>query len=99
MMVAVQLDDKICYCFHVSLRKLVNYAKRECPQKASQMSDCLGAGTGCGWCIPILMRIHQQTAEGSNFAEGQDVADLPKTSQDYAEGRSKYLKSEEKNTF
>jgi NAD(P)H-nitrite reductase large subunit len=99
MMVAVLLDDKICYCFHVSLRKLVNYARRECPQKASQMSECLGAGTGCGWCIPILQRIHQKTAEGVKFDENQDIGDLPKSTQEYADGRSKYLKSDDKNTF
>jgi NAD(P)H-nitrite reductase large subunit len=23
------------------------------------MSQCLDAGTGCGWCIPILKRIHE----------------------------------------
>lgn len=53
----MQPDDKICYCFRVSLRKLVNYARRERPARASQMSECLGAGTGCGWCIPFLQRI------------------------------------------
>ena len=50
-------DDKVCYCYHVSLRKLVNYARRERPARASQMSECLDAGTGCGWCIPFLRRI------------------------------------------
>ncbi len=50
-------DDRVCYCFRVSLRKLVNYARREKPKRASQMSQCLDAGTGCGWCIPFLTRI------------------------------------------
>jgi len=50
-------DDLICYCYRVPLRKLVNFAKRERPARASQMSECLGAGTGCGWCIPFLKRI------------------------------------------
>ncbi|MFB3065897.1 MAG: (2Fe-2S)-binding protein [Planctomycetota bacterium] len=53
----MQLDDKVCYCFKVSLRKLVNFARRERPQRVSQMSNCLDAGTGCGWCIPYLERI------------------------------------------
>jgi len=53
----VQPDDKVCYCFRVSLRKLVNYARRERPARASQMSLCLDAGTGCGWCIPFLEKI------------------------------------------
>lgn len=35
----------------------MNYARRERPSRASQMSQCLDAGTGCGWCIPFLTRI------------------------------------------
>ena len=54
----MQPDDRVCYCFRVSLRKLVNYARRERPARASQMSQCLDAGTGCGWCIPFLEKIH-----------------------------------------
>lgn len=50
-------DDRVCYCYRVSLRKLVNFARRERPRFASQMSECLDAGTGCGWCIPFLTRI------------------------------------------
>ena len=50
-------DDEICYCYHVTLRKLQNFARRRQLQKPSQMSECLGAGTGCGWCIPTLKRI------------------------------------------
>lgn len=50
-------DDEVCYCFHVSLRKLANFARRVRPERASRMSECLGAGTGCGWCIPFLKRI------------------------------------------
>ena len=50
-------DDRICYCYDVSLRKLLNFARREQPQRPSRMSECLGAGTGCGWCIPFLIKI------------------------------------------
>ncbi len=53
----MEADDRICYCYDVSLRKLVNFARREQPQRASRMSECLGAGTGCGWCIPFLIKI------------------------------------------
>ena len=55
----MRADDMICYCFRVSQRKLVNFARRERPQRASQMSQCLDAGTGCGWCIPFLKRIQE----------------------------------------
>ena len=43
-------DQELCLCFHVSQRKVVNYLKREQPAVASQLTECLGAGTGCGWC-------------------------------------------------
>lgn len=55
----MELDDEICLCFHVSLRKLLNFAIRNKPAHASQMSDCLGAGTGCGWCRATLAQIAQ----------------------------------------
>ncbi len=61
-------DDKICYCYHVSLRKLVNFARRERPRRPSQMSECLGAGTGCGWCIPILRRIYEAARRADDDA-------------------------------
>ena len=53
----MQPDDKICYCYGVSLRKLVNFTLRERPARASRLTECLGAGTGCGWCIPFLKKI------------------------------------------
>ena len=95
----VKLDDQICYCFHVSLRKLVNYAKREQPARPSGMSECLGAGTGCGWCIPILCMIHRQTTEGRAYGEGVSVEGLPDSAGEYADARKNYLKSDDKNTF
>ena len=60
----MDLDAKICYCFHVSRRKLVNFVKREKPKVPSQLSFCGGAGTGCGWCIPFLKQIYEQGVEG-----------------------------------
>jgi len=66
-------DELICYCYRVPLRKLVHYARRERPKLASQMSECLGAGTGCGWCIPFLKRIREDPdrfqVEGWSAAE------------------------------
>ena len=55
----MKLDDKVCYCFHVSMRKLVNFTRQTRPVKPSQLSECFGAGTGCGWCVPFLERIHE----------------------------------------
>jgi NAD(P)H-nitrite reductase large subunit len=88
-------DDKICYCYNVSLRKLYNYARREQPRRASQLSNCLGAGTGCGWCIPILKRIHE-----SATGEQPDAFSLDMTPEEYAEKRKEYIASgEPKNEF
>lgn len=60
----MDVDAKICYCFHVTRRKLVNFARIHQPRVASQLSECGGAGTGCGWCIPFLKQIHEQTVVG-----------------------------------
>jgi bacterioferritin-associated ferredoxin len=53
----MNLDDDVCCCYHVSMGKLINFTRRTRPERASQMTQCLGAGTGCGWCIPFLVRI------------------------------------------
>jgi NAD(P)H-nitrite reductase large subunit len=60
----MDLDGQVCYCFHVSRRKLLNFVRRERPRVASMLSQCGGAGTGCGWCIPFLKQIHQQAVAG-----------------------------------
>ena len=61
----MDLDAKVCYCFHVTRRKLVNFVRQRKPKVASQLSECGGAGTGCGWCIPFLKQIFEQSASGS----------------------------------
>ena len=82
-------DDDICYCYHVPLRKLQSFVRREKPARASQLSECLGAGTGCGWCIPILKRIHALCQDGDPGCES--VVDM--TPQEYAAARDQYRKS------
>jgi NAD(P)H-nitrite reductase large subunit len=57
-------DDTVCFCYHVSLRKIVNYVRRERPPVASLISECLSAGTGCGWCVPILRKLHHDVIAG-----------------------------------
>jgi len=86
----MNLDDEICYCYHVSMRKLVNYARRVKPKRPSMMTQCLSAGTGCGWCVPFLMKI----------AEDPDHFQLDTSPEAYAQDRSTYRTSgAEKNTF
>ena len=92
-------DDDVCCCFHVPLRKLLNFAKRERPIRASQMSNCLGAGTGCGWCIPVLQRIHAQLMTGEEALDGEHADVVSETSETYAAAREAYLRSVGKNTF
>jgi len=60
----MDLDAKVCYCFHVTRRKLASFIRQRRPKVASQLSECGGAGTGCGWCIPFLRQLHQQAALG-----------------------------------
>lgn len=83
----MDLDAEVCYCFHVSRRKLINFCRREKPLVASQLSECGGAGTGCGWCIPFLRQIHRQVMEG-----GQ--TDLEKlSSEEYSRRRAAYIRA------
>ncbi len=65
----MDLDAPICLCFNVSRRKILRFIKVEKPRRASQLSECFGAGTGCGWCRPILERLNQQH---SALAEAPD---------------------------
>jgi NAD(P)H-nitrite reductase large subunit len=104
----LQDDDEICFCFHVSLRKVKSFCRIEKPRVASQISQCLSAGTGCGWCRPMLRRIHQQECKVEEpwwrkIPDGEDAAgEYHSTERDadaaqvdpeqYAAGRQTYLK-------
>lgn len=57
-------DDHVCLCFHVSLRKIRAFLRRENPPVASLISECLSAGTGCMWCVPFLKHLHAQHTKG-----------------------------------
>lgn len=86
----MQPDDKICYCYHVPMQKLVHFARRTRPKRPSQMTECLGAGTGCGWCIPFLIKI-------ADDPEGFALDGI--SPDEYAENRKSYIKTAPKNTF
>jgi NAD(P)H-nitrite reductase large subunit len=86
----MESDDQVCLCFHVSKRKIVNYCKREHPPVASLISECLSAGTGCGWCVPFIQKLHEQVQEGVS------EPDLPVSPEEYARKRATYRS--EKNT-
>ncbi len=79
-------NDRVCLCFGVSLGKIQTYLAREDPKVASLISECLGAGTGCGWCVPYLKDLHAQHANGQRpTIEG--------SAEDYKEGRLRYKDS------
>ena len=84
----MNLDDKVCYCFHVSRRKLVNWSRMYEPKVASQLSECGGAGTGCGWCIPFLKQIFKQATEPDVEGEIETLS-----AEEYAKRRAEYVKS------
>lgn len=73
------------------MRKLVNFARRTKPSRPSRMTECLNAGTGCGWCIPFLIKIAE---DPDSFG----VVDL--TAEEYAALRKSYRESgHSKNSF
>ncbi len=80
-------DDHVCLCFRVSKRKIVNFLQREKPARASQISECLSAGTGCQWCVPFLKNLHQQVQDGVA------TPDLPVSPAEYAERRANYRRT------
>jgi NAD(P)H-nitrite reductase large subunit len=84
---SMELDDELCLCFHVSKRKVINFLRVERPQRESQLSECHGAGTGCGWCRPFLKKLFEAS-------RSMDIGtpDLPDAS-DYASGRTSYVRS------
>jgi NAD(P)H-nitrite reductase large subunit len=92
---AMNLDDKVCYCFHVTRRKLVNWVRLNEPTVPSRLAECGGAGTGCGWCIPFLKQIFRQ----GTYPETSPADATPDTSlevltpAEYAALRAEYVKS------
>src|SRR6478672_7821445 len=101
-------DDEVCFCFHVTLRKVRAFCRVEKPPVASLISQCLSAGTGCGWCRPMLRKIHQQECnvdepwwrkvkdgdgDSTEYRSTERDADATTLDHaDYAAGRQTYLK-------
>jgi len=82
-------DDQVCLCYRVSLRKVRAFLERENPPVASLISECLDAGTGCGWCVPFLTHLHEQHTKGK-------PVDLRISPQAYAKSRLGYKKTGER---
>ena len=83
----MDLDHKLCYCYGISKRKIVNFVRQTRPRKASMISQCFEAGSGCGWCIPFLVKIHRQVLAG------EPVGDDGLSPEEYEAMRKKYRAS------
>jgi bacterioferritin-associated ferredoxin len=79
-------DDKLCYCFHVSQRKVVNFIRIRRPRVPSQISECGGAGTGCGWCVPFLKSLF-------DAVNSETEPKIEMSAESYAKDRSVYVRS------
>lgn len=82
----MELDDELCLCFHVSKRKVMNFIRVEKPLAASQLSECFGAGTGCGWCRTYMTHLFNCIEHGGDAESGEPSA------KQHAEGRSQYVR-------
>lgn len=82
--------DEVCLCFHVPLGKIRAYLARENPPVASLISECLGAGTGCGWCVPFLKHLHACHAKGQ-------TPDLRVSPEEYARTRLTFHATQERD--
>ncbi|MFN7022087.1 MAG: bacterioferritin-associated ferredoxin [Phycisphaerales bacterium] len=82
--------DEVCLCFHVSLRKIRTFLAREDPPVASLISECLGAGTGCRWCVPFLKHLHAEHAAGR-------TPDLKVSPERYVQARVNFHKTGERD--
>ena len=102
----MELDDTICYCFHVTKRKIMNFIRIHQPRRASQVSECGGAGSGCGWCVSYLKKYFEETQAArkpgeANVSSGSSraaPADPMKsvdtiTPEEYAQHRAAYIRA------
>ncbi len=72
-------DDPVCLCFGVTRRKLEAFVRVNRPAVPSLLSQCGGAGTGCGWCVPFLKQLHARAADLDRLSAAE-----------YAAGRALY---------
>jgi bacterioferritin-associated ferredoxin len=86
-------DDELCLCFHVSFRKVVNFARVERIRQATQLAECFGAGTGCGWCRKTLQKVGQRIVD-QGPPDSDAIEDWLKefnlNKQSYAAGRDEH---------
>lgn len=79
-------DDELCLCFHVTRRKVIQFIRVQQPRRTSELSQCYGAGTGCGWCRPFLARLFARERADSNCLSSEDLV----SKEQYAQQRAEY---------
>lgn len=89
----MELDDTVCYCFHISKRKVLNFIRLHRPRVASQIAECGGAGTGCSWCVPYLKRYFQESLATSAAAASPASSEPEPTPEVYAAARAAYIRA------
>ena len=93
----MNVDDELCLCFHVSWRKVMNYIRIERVKLPSQLAECQGAGTGCGWCRKAMRRLVEKTAQGQGAPNPDELQEWLDTvypsGADYAAGRKEHIQS------
>ena len=87
----MQDDDELCLCFHVSRRKVASFIRIERPVRASQISDCSGAGTGCGWCRPFLEKMFD------NAVQQEKTASVLPFAEEYSQMRKNYIEEQQRS--
>ncbi len=93
----MELDDTICFCFHITKRKVMNFIRVHRPRVASQVSECGGAGTGCGWCRKYLKRYFEESQGRMHSTSGgleAHTEEAPEISlEEYATSRAAYIRA------
>lgn len=83
-------DDELCLCFHITRRKVIQYIRVQQPRRTSELSQCYGAGTGCGWCRPFLARLLERERNATNIEPIEDRV----SSEQYAQQRAEYRRDQ-----
>lgn len=86
-------DDELCLCFHVSWRKVIRYIQVHHLKVPSQVSECQGAGTGCGWCRAAIARLVHELRDSKLDVKHleQWLSEEFPSSHSYRAGRSQHI--------
>ena len=89
----MNVDDELCMCFHVSWRKIINYIRIERVKLPSQLAECQGAGTGCGWCRKAMRRLVERMEHGAPQPDAMQawLEESYPNRADYAAGRQTHI--------